>query len=68
MNVGEYEQNTVQKGIVQTELDLKEGETFWTVKTDRYDYLDVKTKIEAEILSRLIRVETILNKIFKMEE
>ena len=63
MNIGEYEPRTVEKGVEETTLPVKEGTVYWIVQTGKEEQMDVEKQSEAEILSRLIKLEIALNKI-----
>lgn len=39
---------------------IKEGDTYWEVQLDRDGQYNVKTQFEAEVMSRLVRIERIL--------
>lgn len=54
---GVYEAFIVEKGVNETMLPLKKGECYYTVFLGGDDYLDVATQAEAEIISRLVRIE-----------
>jgi hypothetical protein len=59
MPIGEYETVTQKKGKEEAFLDgIREGQVFWRVRISEEDWFDCKTQIEAEILSRLVRIET----------
>lgn len=68
LKIGQYEPIKVEKGVNETVLErfgkpLKEGEIFWTIKLDNEGLFDVDNQDTAEIISRLVRVETKLNKL-----
>ena len=65
MQVGHYEPRKVEKGFEETILDVPEGEIYWLVKIDKGVHMDVKEQIQAELLSRLVRIETKLDKLSK---
>jgi hypothetical protein len=58
--VGHYEPRIVKKGFEETSLDVPEGEAYWLIRLDRYSGMDVKTQFEAEVISRLVRIENLL--------
>ena len=60
LKIGEYEPVKVEKGVNETTLPLKEGEIFWMVNCE--------TQTEAEIISRLIRIEKLLKRKWKQEK
>jgi len=62
MKIGNYEPNRVKKGYNETHLKLKEGETFWVVQIEKDVQMDVITQTEAEIISRLVRIENKMKK------
>ena len=65
MKIGHYEPHTVRKGINETTLPLKEGDIFWMIKIDKGGYFDVEKQEDAEIISRLVRIETNLKKLLR---
>lgn len=38
---------------------------FWTIKLDKYGIFDVEKQEDAEIISRVVRIENKLNKLLK---
>jgi hypothetical protein len=65
LGVGDYEPRVVKKGVEETTLDIKEGEVYWVVQVDEEGQMDVKEQIDAEILSRLIKIEAVLKRNFR---
>lgn len=65
--VGFYEPMKVKKGVNETTLPLKEGQIFWLIKTE-YGGFDTERQEDAEIISRLVRIEQMLKKIIKKNE
>lgn len=57
IKVGGYTHFIKEIGKDETTLPIKEGEIFYTVKLEEFGYLDVLTQTEAEIISRLVRIE-----------
>jgi len=58
MKIGEYEPRVQKKDYDECfGADLAEGDLYWTVKIDKEGYLDVLTQTDAEIISRLVRIE-----------
>jgi len=64
MEIGHYEPRKVKKGEEETTLDIPEGEVYWLIQLDKDAQLDVETQTEAEIISRLIRIENLLKNRF----
>jgi len=58
--IGFYEPKEVQKGVEETVIPLKEGDIFWEVTVSPGHFFDCKNQTEAEIISRLARIENIL--------
>lgn len=65
MKIGEYQLFKVEKNINETTLPLKEGELFWTVRLSKDVDFDCETQTEAEIISRLVKIENMLKKLSK---
>lgn len=65
LKIGHYEPVIVEKGVNETSLPLKEGEVFWTIKLDNEGLFDVDNQDTAEIISRLVRIESLLKNILK---
>jgi hypothetical protein len=67
MEVGDYEPQTYKKGFNETYLEtrykIKDGDVFWIIRVDKEGYFDVKTQFEAEVISRLVRIENMLNEL-----
>jgi hypothetical protein len=58
---GEYYPVIKLKGKQDTDLEgVNEGDVFWEVVCENKSILDVKTQTEAEIVSRLVRIEKLL--------
>ena len=62
MKSGEYEPRVVREGVEETVLDIPEGGTYWCVCLGRGVEMDVDTQAEAEIISRLVRIEALLRR------
>ena len=63
LKIGTYEPRTVRKGVEEApSLRVAEGDTYWVVQTEKDGQLDVETQAEAEIISRLVRIENILKR------
>ena len=63
LKIGTYEPRVVKKGVEEApSLRVAEGDTYWVVQTDKDGQLDVETQTEAEIISRLVRIENLLKK------
>lgn len=61
--VGEYYPVIKKKGYQDTDLEgVNEGDEFWEVVCENKGILDVKTQTEAEIVSRLVRIEKLLKR------
>ena len=59
--IGEYETCLHEPGENEAFIDgIKEGEVFYTIRLDKDGCFDVKTQAEAEIISRLVRIENLL--------
>ncbi len=65
LKIGDYEPVKVQKGFNETTLLLKEGEIFWTIRLNNEGLFDVEKQEDAEIISRLVRIENLLKKVLK---
>ena len=66
MDIGEYRVYTHKEGKHEAFIEgILEGEVFYTIKLDEHGKLDVKTQAEAEIISRLIKIENKLKLIDK---
>lgn len=63
--IGEVKTFFVKKGEQETGLPLKEGECYYTVKTDKETWIDVEDLVEAELLGRMVRIENMLEKVLK---
>lgn len=61
--VGSYFPVKVEKGINETTLPLKEGDIFWEVNLGDGGFFDTEHQEDAEIISRLVRIEKLLRKI-----
>jgi hypothetical protein len=57
MKIGAYELRTVKRGFEETNIGVPEGDVYYVVQLDKTGQMDVKTQIEAEVLSRLVRIE-----------
>lgn len=62
MEIGEYEPRVVEKGVEETSLNVEEGGTYWIVQLVDSQF-DCATQEQAEILSRLVRIEQKLDKL-----
>ena len=65
LKIGQYEPVKMEIGINETTLDLKEGEIFWTIKLNNEELFDVENQEDAEIISRLVRIESMLKNLLK---
>jgi len=63
--IGSYEPLVVKKGYNETTLPVKEGGVFWLVHTEVGGGIDCATQEEAEVLSRLVRIENKLDKLLR---
>ena len=64
LKIGGYESVVQKKGINEAFIDgVKEGQVYWRVRIDRDGQMDLKTQFEAEVISRLVRVERLLDKL-----
>lgn len=63
MKIGDYEVRTVQRGVEETNIGVAEGQVYYLVRIDKETQMDVKTQSEAEIISRLVRIEKLLKKV-----
>jgi len=68
MKIGSNEPRVVKKGFEETTLDVPEGETYWIVQIDKIGQMDVEKQVEAELLSRLVRVELKLDKLLNQKK
>jgi hypothetical protein len=62
MKIGEYDVRVVKKGVETTSLPVKEGEVYYMIRLDKHSWMDVQNQINAEIISRLVRIENLLKK------
>ena len=64
LKVGDYLPFVQSKGKVESFITpkLKDGTVFWTVRIDKDGYFDLKEQSDAEILSRLVRIENLLKR------
>jgi hypothetical protein len=62
LKVGEYEPRVVRKGVEETTLDIPEGGVYWCICLGKGVEMDVGTQAEAEIISRLVRIEALLRR------
>jgi len=60
MKIGNYESRIVKKGVEETTIGVPEGHEYYVIQMDKFSQLDVKTQAEAEIISRLIKIEKLL--------
>jgi len=71
MKVGDYEPRICKKGEEETDLmndevnPIKEGDVFWVVMMERNCMFDVKEQKDAEIISRLIKIEKMIRSLYK---
>ncbi len=60
---GEYQIGFQTKGKHEACIKgIKENDEFYTVRLEDVTYFDVKTQFEAEMLSRLVRIEVMLKR------
>lgn len=59
LKIGHYEPHVQKKGEDESFIKTKEGDVYWMIRTED-GYIDVKTQTEAEIISRLVRIERLL--------
>jgi hypothetical protein len=62
MNIGDYVPIVYEKGVNETSLDISEGEVFWTIQLDKNSHMDCVKQVDAEILSRLVKIELLLRR------
>ena len=67
VKVGGYIPVKVEKGVNETTLPLKQGEIFWEINLGDGGSFDVERQEDAEIISRLIRLEKKLNKLLRKQ-
>lgn len=67
LKIGSYEPVKVKKGYNETVLPLKEGDIFWLIRTEDGGF-DTLRQEDAEIISRLIRVEQLLKRLMREEK
>ena len=67
MKVGDYELRIVKDGFEETSLNIPEGGTYYVVQLEKEGQMDVATHLEAEILSRFVRIENMLKGLKKNE-
>jgi hypothetical protein len=65
LKVGDYDVRIVKKGHETTSLPVKEGGTYYIVRVDNSSWIDVLHLVDAEMLSRQVRIEALLKKMFK---
>jgi hypothetical protein len=69
MKIGMYEPRVVKKGKEETFYGVPEGTIIWTVQTEKDGGgFDLLKQTDAEIISRLVRIEYLLEKINKKEK
>ena len=68
LDVGHYGPVKVEKGVNETILPLKEGMIFWTVELGNRSSFDVERQEDAEILSRLVRIEKKIDKVLRKND
>ena len=62
--IGHYAPSTQEKGKNEAAIGgVKEGKLFWTVYMGEGCYFDVTNQFEAEILSKLVKIEHMLKKL-----
>ena len=67
--MGDIQPSIHEKGKNEAFIDgIKEGETFWTVYLGQGSSFDIKTQFEAEVISRLIKIERLLRRKYKGEK
>jgi len=58
MIVGDYMPQTQKRGECEAFIDgMKDGETFWTIQLSKQAKFDVKRQEDAEIISRLVKIQ-----------
>jgi hypothetical protein len=65
MRVGSYDVRVVKKVVEETNLPVKEGGIYYIVRVDRESWIDVLNLVDAEMLSRQVRIESLLKKLTK---
>lgn len=61
--IGRYGSFIQKKGKCEACLDnIKDGEAFFTIQLEDNTALDVKSQADAEIISRLVRIEQLLRR------
>ena len=70
IEIGEYSIETYKKGYNETAIDClsvkgiwKNGDVFYQIRTDEEGWMDVALQEDAEIISRLIRIERLLKRV-----
>ena len=64
--VGEYTLHLQNKGYDEACIEgIKNGEAFYTIQLDKFGQFDTKSQAEAEIISRLVRIENMLKRVEK---
>ena len=63
MKIGNYESVAQKKGYDEAFIDeIKEGQVYWRVQIDKYGQMDLRTQFEAEVISRLVKIEKLLRR------
>jgi len=72
IKVGDYSVKVYKKGYNENAIESlnmngkwKDRDVFYQVRLNKEDWFDVCTQEEAEIISRLVRIENKLNKVNK---
>ena len=63
LKVGDYDVRVVKKGFEETNLPVMDGGIYYIVRVDKSSWIDVLHLVDAEMLSRLVRVENMLKKL-----
>lgn len=64
IKIGSYDVRIVGKNET-TSLSLKTGDVYYMVRVDKDGLMDVESQVDAEIISRQVRIENMLKKLTK---
>lgn len=59
IKIGEYDVRVVGKNET-TSLKIKKGELYYMIRLDEDSWMDVENVVDAEVISRLVRIENAL--------
>ena len=69
MKIGDYEPRIQEKGLNEAFIDaIKEGEPYWTIRLDEFGNYDTETQDTAIIISKLVKIENMLEKLMEKED